>query len=789
VVKAIDRKLLRDLRLLRGQVLTIALVVASGIASYVATLSTYRSLSESQRAYYERTRFADLFVHLERAPDRVLAELERLPGVSEVEARLVEDVALDMPGLAEPVRGRIVSLSAQGGSRLNQLHLRAGRGVEPGRSNEALVSEGFAKAHRLQPGDSVTAVLNGRRTSLRVVGIALSPEYIYAVAPGALWDDDRRYGLFWMDREVMEPAFRMEGAFNDVVFRLTPGTRPEEVVDAVDRVLEPYGGLGAHGRDKQISHRYVEQEIRQLEGMATMTPVIFLGVAAFLVNVVLSRLVGTQREQIAALKAMGYSNLEVGRHYLLLVLVVVGLGAVVGVGLGAWLGRAFTGLYVTVFRFPLLAIRLDAGVVVGAVLVSATTAVGGALVSVRQAARLPPAEAMRPQAPPTYRPGPLERLGAHRILSQTGRMVLRDLERRPLRLFSSALGIGLAVAILIVGRFGGDAITYLMDVQYGLIQREDLTVSFTRPVPDRARRELELVPGILHAEPLRQVPVRLEAGPRTYETALQGLPAEGQHRRVLDARLRPVPLRGSGLVLSSEVARRLGVREGEVVRVHVLEGERQVREVPVTGMVDELIGVSAYMEREALDRLLGDDRVITSATLSVDPARVEEIYARLKQMPHVASVQRTDLARIYFEERSAQYLLIFTAILAAFAAVISVGIVYNNARVALAVRARDLASLRVLGFTRREISWVLIGEMAVSLLLALPLGMVLGKLFALAVVQGGTDSELFRFPAIVAPSTYAFAALVVLGSGLLSALLVRRRLDHLDLISVLKTRE
>lgn len=789
MVSAINRKLLRDLSLLKGQVVTIALVVAAGITAYVSTFSVYRSLSTSQQAYYERTRFADVFARLERAPNAVLERVATLPGVAQAEGRVVENVLLDMPDLPEPVVGQIVSIPSRGQPLLNQLHLRAGRTVEPGRSDEVLVNEAFAKAHQLEPGDRVLALVNGRRVALRIVGVALSPEYVYAVPPGGLWDDNLRFGVFWMDRDALAAAFRMEGAFNDVLVRLVPGASAEAVVDALDRVLKPYGGLGAFPRDKQISDRYVTAEIQQLRANATVVPLIFLGVAAFLVNVVLSRLIGTQREQIAALKALGYSDLAVGVHYLKLVLVVVGLGAVMGTVMGMVSGRALMNLYTTVFRFPLLMFSLDVATVVGSILFSTASAVVGAIASVRQVARLPPAEAMRPAAPPAYRPTLLERSGFHRIFSQAGRMVLRDLERRPWRLLLSSLGIGLAVAILIVGSFSIDAVRYLMGVQYGQIQREAISLTFTRSVPDRARRELEQIPGVLHTEPLRMVPVRLVAGPRSYDTAIQGLPAGGEHRQVLDSNRRPVPLRGEGLLLGRELARRLGVGVGDEVRVEVQEGGRPVRSARVVFLVDDLIGISAYMDIEALDRLIGDDRVITGATLSVDRTRMDEIYARIKELPLVAGVGRTDLFKEQFEKQVAEVMVVFTLVLAAFAAAIAVGIVYNNARVALAVRARDLASLRVLGFSRREISSILLSEIAVGLVLALPLGLVLGKLFAIGVAGAAVDTELFRLPPIIEPRTYAFAVLVVLVAGVLSALLVRRRLDHLDLIGVLKTRE
>ncbi|WP_224371842.1 ABC transporter permease [Hyalangium versicolor] len=789
MVRSIDRKLLRDLSQLKGQVATIALVVAAGITAYVSTFSVYRSLSDSAQAYYERERFADVFAQLERAPDALLERLNLLPGVAQVEGRVVKNVLLDMPDLPEPVTGQLVSIPSRGPPLLNQLYLREGRMVEPGRTDEVIVNEAFATAHHLEPGDRIVAVVNGRRVALRMVGVALSPEYVYAVPPGGIWGDDLRFGILWMDRDALAAAFHMEGAFNDALVRLSPGASPEGVVDALDRQLKPYGGLGALPRKKQISSRYVASEIQQLYAQATIVPLIFLGVAAFLVNVVLSRLIGTQREQIAALKALGYSDLTVGLHYLKLVAVVVTIGAVLGTGVGMLAGHGLLNLYRESFRFPVLTFELDLGMLVGSILISFASAVVGALAAVRQVARLPPAEAMLPAAPPTYRLTLLERSGFHRLFTQAGRMVLRDLERRPWRLLLSSMGIGLAVAILIVGSFSIDSVRYLMGVQYGLIQREALSVSFSKSVPDRARRELEQIPGVLHAEPLRMVPVRLVAGPRSYETVIQGIPSDGEHRQVLDAKRRPVPLEAGGLMLGRELARRLGVGLGDRVRIEVQDGSRPIREARVAFLVDDLIGISAYMEIKSLDRLIGDDPSITGATLAVDPARMDDIYARIKKLPLVVGVGRTELVKRLFEQQVANVMVVFTVMLAGFAAAIAVGIVYNNARVALSVRARDLASLRVLGFTRREISVILLSEIVTSLLLALPLGLVLGRGLTLVVAGTAVDTELFRLPAIIDPRTYAFAVLVVLVAGVVSALLVRRRLDHLDLIGVLKTRE
>lgn len=788
-MRALTRKLLRDTRNLGGQVITVALVVACGVAAFVSMSGTHRALGESVSTWYARARFPDLFVHLKRAPRSLSARLESLPGVAEGEARVVMPASLDLEGFNEPVRGQLVSLPLSGVPDLGRLHLREGRVPVPGRETEVVINEAFSRAHQLGPGATFHAVIEGTRTQLRVVGVALSPEFIFAIAPGAVVQDDARFGIVWMLEDVLASASGMEGAFNDYLVRLAPDARPEDVRAAVDDLLGPYGGLGATLRERQLSNRFITQEIQQLQGYARVVPLLLLLVGAFLVNVVLARLVALQREQIAALKAMGYSTFEVGLHFLWLVLLVVGLGAGFGLLVGAGMGTALCRLYLNVFHLPEIHFRLGVVGALGAVLATLLTALVGAFGSVWRAARLPPAEAMRPAAPPGYAPSVLERSGLHARIPPALRMVVRDLERRPWRLVFSSLAIALAVAVLVVGRFSSDAIRVLMERQFDRVQREDVSVSFFDASAEGALRELALLPGVLRVEGMRDLPVRLKVGHVEREVSLTSLPETGQLRRVLDAKGQPVALAGLGLSLSRVLAERLGVGPGDEVEVHVLEGQRRVRTLKVQQVIDESFGLGAYVAQDALERLTGEPRQFTSALLLVDPLQGAALDARLKELPRVASVSRKVQARARFKAQSTQGLRVFTAFLVGFAAAISVGVVYNNARVALAVRTRDLATLRVLGFTRKEISVVLLVESGMGLVLGLPLGMVLGRILAWVTIAAGLDTELFRIPVIVSPPTYAFAAIVTGLAGVLSALLVRRRLDHLDLLGVMKARD
>lgn len=785
---ALTRKLIRDLVHLRGQVIAISLVVACGVAVFVTTRTAYDSLLISQATYYADYRFADVFASLKRAPDALVARIAAIPGVASVRTRVVFDVVLDVPGLTEPATGRLVSIPERRVPVLNDLYLRRGRYVEPGRRDEVVVSEAFASANHLEVGDTLGAVLNGRWERLRIVGIVLSPEYVYEIRGTDIFPDNRRFGVLWMSRDAMGPAFNMDGAFNDVVLALAPDANAAEVIARLDRLLDRYGGLGAYGRRDQLSHRFLSDEIAQSRIFGAVLPAIFLGVAAFLLNIVLSRVVSLQRDQIAVLKAFGYTNLTVGLHYGAFALVAVLIGAVAGTGLGLWLGALINRMYVNFYRFPVLRYEVGPTAIGLAVGVAAVAALVGAWSSVRRAVALPPAEAMRPEPPTRFRSGWLERSGLQRWLSPPARMILRNVTRRPARAALSVLGMAFAVAILVLGRYFVDAIRYIADVQFRIVQRDDVTVTFHDPLPARTRHAIQQLPGVLAAEPFRTVAARVRFGHRTRRTGLIGLVPNGRLHRLIDTQLHPLDVPAEGVLLTRKLAEILAVSPGDMLTVEVLEGERPVRSVPVAGVVDELVGLSAYMDIRALHRLMREGGSVSGAFLAVDARVGPRLYSELKQMPAVGGVAIRTVALQSFEDTLAKSMGIFTTVLVVFACVIAVAMVYNAARIALSERGRELASLRVLGFTRGEVAVLLLGEQALLTLLAIPLGWLIGyEICALLAQQ--YQWELFRLPLVVRSDNYAFAFLIVILAALLSGLVVRRRLDRLDLVEVLKTRE
>ena len=787
-MRALNRKLGRDLWRMKGQVFAITLVVISGVATFIMFISTMDSLSLTRNRFYRDYRFADVFVNLKRAPESLKEKIQNVPGVHQVETRVSAYVKLDIKGFPEPVTARIISVPDDGKPLLNQLYIKKGRLTDAAKDNEVVVNENFAQAHGLDPGDRFAAIINGKWKELTLTGIALSPEFVLIMRPEAMSPDFKHYGILWMGRKALGKSYEMDEAFNNVALTLYPEANVNDVLVALDHIVERYGGFGAYARKDQISHRLLTEEFRQLQRSSEIFPTIFICVAAFLLNVVMSRTINTQREQIAALKAFGYTNLDVGIHYAKLVVLIISAGLAGGIAAGVWFGKMLGGIYMEVYRFPHLLYTLHPGVIAAAVLISIASALIGTLHSLWRAAKQPPAEAMRPEPPAHYRITLIEKMGIGRRLSQPSRIIARNIERKPVRTFLSIIGIAVACATMISSGFFKDAVAFMVHVQFVRSQKEDMKVAFIEPTSRKALYEIKELPGVRHAETFRTVPARFRFGNRSYRTAINGIEPESRLHLLLDTDLKAISLPPSGIVLNDYLGKFLGVKAGDLLTIEVLEGSKPVRQVPVVALVKLYLGVMGYMDATALNRLMGEGDAISGVNLLTDPLYSANLYQTFIDMPRVSGtvLRRNEIRN--FQDIQAKGMLFFTFIATLMACSIAFGVVYNSARIALSERSRELSSLRVLGYTRGEISYILLGELGLITLIAIPLGFFIGYWLCAYIAQA-LASDLFRVPLVIETKTYALAAAVVLSSATVSGLIVRHKLDHLDLVEVLKTRE
>lgn len=787
-MRAINRKLLRDISNMWGMVFVIALMITCGAATYITFLSTLDSLRQTQQSYYQDYYFANIFASLKRAPNSLAGRIHEIEGVNRVETRIQSGVNLEVVDFDETVTGMIISLPDELEPLLNRLYLRQGRLPAPYVDNEVVLGDGFAEEHGFSVGDQLQAVINGKEKQLDIVGIGLSPEFIYQGQPGSLSPDLKRFGILWMRRAPLEAAYDMEGVFNNVVLSLTREANEKDVITQLDQILEPHGGLGAIAREDQNSHFFITEEMNQLSQTATIIPIIFIAVAAFLLNVVIGRLIRTQREQIGILKAFGYNNREIGTHYILMVSVIVVIGLIGGVLLGYYLGQELSSLYANYYRFPYLNFVINPWDLFTASIISAGAAYSGVFFSVRDAVAMPPAEAMRPEPPKLYHRSLLEKLGAAPYLDQATKMVLRQLGRQRVKVVFGVLGVAFATALMVVGRMSNDSVKYLIEVDFRQSQPFDLGVSFREDISEHALMEMVRMPGVYYGEAYRAVPVRLMSEHRTHLTAIQGYKPNMELKKILDTQEHHVDIPQSGLMLTEKLGDILEVNKGDTLTVKFLDGSRRTAQIKIAGFVSQFIGLNGYMNIDELNKLLPERLVISGSYLLIDKKYEDAITENLQESPFVGEIISKQKIIERFYESTAQTWLIMALFISLFAGATAFSVVYNNARISLSERSRELASLRVLGFTRGEISYILLGELAILVLLAIPIGFLLGWALTWFIVWS-MQTELYRIPMNISRATYTLAALVVIVSALFSGFFIRRKLNRLDLIGVLKTRE
>ena len=784
----LDTKLLRDLRRMWAQSLAIALVIAGGVATLLMAVGSARSLAETRTAYYERYNFADIFAQVRRAPRTILEEVGGISGVAIVDARISKLAVLDIPGLREPATGQFVSLPDSGEPLLNKLYMKFGRTPEPGKADEVIVSESFANSHRFELGSQFSAILNGRKRALTVVGVALSPEFIYAVGPGDVMPDDRRFGIVWMSERALAAIYDLEGAFSSLYVKLAAGTDERNVLPKIDALLDRYGGTAAYGRKDQNSHAWLDHELDMLRNMSRTLPPIFLLVSAFLVNLTLTRLVALEREQVGLLKALGFSNWAVAGHYCKFVVVIVVAGIVIGSIAGTMLGSFITQLFGDFFRFPFLLFEKSPDLYVWAGVLSLLAALAGALRALSEVLTLAPAVAMQPPAPPVFHHVVPGLVRTDRFVSQRVMMMVRNLSHHPLRAAFTLLGLSLSTAILVVSLFTRGTMEELIDVTYFLADRQDATLSFPERKSESAIYSVARLPGVLTVEPYREVPVRIRKGNIERRIFISGRPRDAPLRQIIDVDLRRVELPEGDLAVSALLAEILGVKVGDDVEIDLLEGQHRTLSIPVSALVEDYFGIRGMMDTVSLSGLMREAPSINSVNISVDKARLDDLFAEVKELPSVSglALQRASLQN--FSTNVALLITTMAGIYTTLAAIIAFGVVYNSARISLSERARELASLRVLGFTPGEVLRILLLELAALTVLAQPPGWILG--YGLAwIMRTNLAGEIMRVRLVVDTSTYAIASSVVLIAALVSALVVGRRVYGLDLVAVLKSRD
>lgn len=782
------RKLLRDLWLMRGQGLALAAVIGCGVAVFVLMNGTYGSLVQARENYYANYKMADGWAPVRRAPNALIDHIKTIDGVRRAEGRISSAAILNIDGVIEPVTAKLVSLPKYGKPLVNDIYLRWGRLPNSTVPDEVVVSEDFLEAHSLGEGDRISANIYGVKRELVIVGAGLSPEFIYSIPPGELVPNPSRYAIMWMGRQALDHAFNMDGAFNEVVFTIDRSANIDAVLKAVDDVLEPYAGFGAYSRDDQMSHQFLDSELDGLKTLGTILPTIFMLVAAFLLNIVLARIVEQEREQVGLLKAFGYSGMSIAWHYSKFAATLVGLGIVGGFYFGGYMGDGMAAIYRDYYKFPVLNFNAPLYFYGLATLIALCSGALGVYSAVRGVLTLPPAVAMAPAVPTDYSKLRFRSGSLWDKLDQTSRMVLRHIARWPLRALLTCIGIALSMAMMVGAQTNNSAVDRMINLQFDVVGRMDVTLYFTEDQSRGVRFDLMHLPGVMQVEEFRSVPVDISAGHINKLQGITGVVREPRLSRLIDTNDKNVSVPLSGLVLSDELAKSLGVKAGDKVHLEMKSGSRRELDVDVNRLTSSFLGTPAYIELSALNDLMQDGDLISGAHLLVDESKMDDLFKAVKGMPRILGISVQKSAKESLLRSMDEVMGTMTYINTLFASLIAIGVVYSSARISFYERQREIASLRVMGFTRGEVNAVLLGELGVLTLIALPIGMVMGYALAFYIAQS-MSSELFRIPISVTRGALGYASLVIIIASLGSGWVVIRKAARLDLVAALKTKE
>ncbi|MCR9116646.1 MAG: ABC transporter permease [bacterium] len=789
----LNRKLRRELSESKGLLLTITLIISVGIICFVTMRSSYLNLLTAQDQYYRRSRMADFWLDVKKAPVTEIARISELPGVNEIHTRIRFNATVDLENVDEPLNGIVISMPNQREPVLNDLVLIKGDYFTERRENEVILNDAFARAHKLYPGSKIHLLLNDRRQEFFVVGTAMSSEFTYLLAPGALIPDPKRFGLFYIKRTFAEDAFDFRGAANQVVGTLLPTQRkrPQATLDAMERTLDSYGVLSATPLEFQASNQFLSQEISSLGSFSTIVPSIFLIVAALILNVLLTRLARQQRTVVGTLKALGYSDLRIFWHFLKFGLTVGVVGGLVGGGIGYLLSTGMTSIYRGYFEFPELSSRFYWGTQGLGMAVSIGCSLAGSLYGAYTMLHLRPAEAMRPATPIQGGAIWIERLPfVWKRLDSGWRMALRNVFRNRWRsatgVFAAAMGSGL----LVTGFMMNEATTYLLDFQFYQQVRSDYDLSFRSEVSRESLDELRSLPAVTHVEPLFNVAATFEKGSVKRKLAISGISPGAELTVPQTSDGTPIPIPEKGLVLTQRLADILRAKPGDSIEITPVTGNRRTVSLPVVQIADSYMGLSAYASLPYLCAQVGEEFSATGAQLKVDddPAAVQALYRELKRRPEIQAINaRLDMVA-NLEKAVLEQQTIAIGFLIGFAGIILFGSIVNSSFVSLAERQREVGTFRALGYGVWNIGNIFLRESVIINSIGIILGLPIGYLLTLLTAEAFA-TDLMRLPVVTAPWIWWTTIFIAAAFTMLAHAVVQRTIVRMDFLEALKVKE
>lgn len=793
VMSVLNKKLWRNIISTRGQFLAVTAVVAVGIALYIAMTTAYANLDRAQKEFYRQDNFADYYFQTIKAPEEITRQITALPGVIAATGRIQQDVPV-IKGDGSRADARLTSYSLPMEGQVNLLTVLSGRLFEKypqGGRVEVLLDPEYAAANHLAPGDTVNIVAEGREIPLTVVGAATSPEFVYPMKDGAsLIPEPKEFGIFMIPQNQAQEILGLSGQIDQVVIRLAPGADEQQIAGQIKAILEPYGNLASYPRKQQLSHAVLQGKIDGIKAAATSLPAIFLGIAALIQFVMIGRMIKSHRTQIGIMKALGYGDLQVMLHYASYALLIGILGAGAGIVMGILFASGISSLYAQYFNLPRAIGGFYGTGIVNGLILSMTVAVVAGLWAARGVAAIKPAESLNPEPPRGTGKILLEAWPwLWQRLDATWKMTLRSINRNRTRSAVTLLGVVFAVGMIVVSLFVRDTVDYMFSQHFNQDMNYDYSISFAKPVRGAELLNIERISGVQKTEPVFDLPVKIHWAGRAEDALILGLPLQSTMQRIFSPARSVMSLPPDGLVIDANTANKLGARVGDEVQVETTlsMGPSHIVGMKILGISKQLIGSESFASLDLVNRMLQESGLISGAMLKVDSGQAAGIEAELGTMTNISSIlSRQKQQDNYNTELGYVFYTVFMLLI--FAIMLGFAIIYNASVISFAERRRELASLRVIGFTTREISSLLLKENLLQTLLGIILGLPFGRLLSESYIKKAS-TDVFTFQVVIYPLTYLLATL---GGILFVAIAYRlavKSVSSLDMVEVLKTRD
>ncbi len=781
--KILFKKTLRDMKISWAQSLALAVIIALGIAGLVSMAGAYRDLSSSYNYAYDTLHFADVDFSLQAAPSGIVEKIAHLDGVSAVTGRIIMDTGFDLPS-GEPIRARCIGLPTQHQPAVDSLYIREGRYLQPGDKNAVLLESHFAQYYHLHPGDTITPIVNGKRTTMKVVGIASSPEYlVVSRSKQDVLPSPRTFVVLFVPLSQVQKTFSLADKVNDIIIIVKPGADRKAVIVSAQKLLEPYGVTATTRREHQPSNEALGLDLAGFKETAYLIPAFMFFVAAIAVYIMLSRTVHAQQPQIGLMKALGYSDSAVMLHYLTFALAIGVVGTVLGIAMGQPLASAITKVYAGTLGIPLVKTNLYVDLWAKGTLLMFVFLIGGGLGPARSSAKMPPATAMRFDPSAALVKGRTSIVEKLIPLPFWFRLPVRDVFRVRRRSLSTALGIIFSITLVLLGMAFLDSMNTLLHSEFTDIERWDMSALFSIPTNDAVLQQVRSWDGVKQAEPHMEIPSTLKANNKSQNVILYAMkPNTAMHplHLVGKTNAQSVALSGRKIVLTNYMAQKIGVKEGDIVQVTTPFG---VWNFQVGGLAKEYISAVAYISLDEAQKLAGAP-IFNALYLKVDPNQQVMIKRKLYHLPGTANVQIKEGMQKDWDQFMGLYDA-FVGIIFLFAVVLAFTLLFNTMTVSVLERQREYATMRAIGASGGRISWLMAMESVILWMLTLVPGLLLGWLVSYYAMST-FNSDLFVFYLTIKPMSYVLTSVGILVVMLLSALPAIRHVNRLNLAEAIK---